>query len=73
MGCDCGEKRLITIQVITDIGKKKSSQVILMKDLSVIYDATEFLKIIDKMKYETKILKSDGEVILHDNQSEEKK
>ena len=49
MGCDRGNA-LIAIQVISDV-EKKTSQVILMKDLSVIYDATELLKIIDKMKY----------------------
>ena len=50
MGCDCGNA-LIAILVISDVGKKMSSQVISMKDLNVVYDATELLKIMDKVKY----------------------
>ena len=41
-----------------------------MKDLIVVYDATVLLKIMDKMKYINMILKTDGEAILHNNQSE---
>ena len=50
--------------------KKMSSQVISMKDLNVVYDASELLKIMDKMKYNIMTLETDGEAILHDNQFE---
>ena len=71
MGCDCGNA-LIAIQVISDVEKKLSSQVVSMKDLIVVYDVTVLLKIIiiDIMKYNKIILKTDGEAVLHDNQSE---
>ena len=47
-----------------------SSQVISMKGLIVVYDATELLKIMDKVKYNIMILETDGGAILHDNQFE---
>ena len=47
-----------------------SSQVVSMMDLNVIYNAAELLKIMDKMKHNIMILETDGEAILHDNQSE---
>ena len=55
--------------------KKMSSQVVSMKDLIVVYGATVLLKIIkiiiiDIMKYNKIILKTDGEAVLHDNQYE---
>ena len=50
--------------------KNMSSEIISMKDLNVVYDATELLKIMDKMKYNIMMMETDGEAILHDNQSE---
>ena len=70
MACDCGNA-LIAILVISDVGKKKmSSQVISMKDLHVVFDVIELLKIIDKMKYNIMMLETGGEAVLHKNQSE---
>ena len=71
MGCDC-ENALIAIQVMSDVEKKLSSQVVSMKDLIVVYDATVLLKIIiiDMMNCNKLILKTDGEAVLHHNQCE---
>ena len=50
--------------------KKWSSQVEVMKPFSTDWDSSEFLKIIDKMKYKKMILISDRGAILNDNQTE---
>ena len=59
------ETRSLPFLWLVMLVKKMSFQAISMKDLNVVY-----LKIMDKIKYNIMISETDGEAILHVNQSE---